>query len=80
MMRTDTGNSQAADRLLRVSEVAELTNLARATIYKRMRLGDFPIPLRMSPGAVRWVRSEVLAFISSRQRANGAGERRADAA
>ena len=68
---------QTADHLLRVSEVAQLVGLKRATIYKRLAAGDFPVPLRISPGAVRWVHSEVIGWVKSRPRATGDGGRRA---
>ena len=69
---------QTADHLLRVSEVAQLVGIKRPTIYKRLAAGDFPVPLRISPGAVRWPKSEVVAWIKSRPRATGDGIRRAD--
>ena len=68
---------RTANQLLRVSEVAELVGLKRPTIYKRLKAGDFPVPLRISPGAVRWPLSEVAAWIATRPRATGEGGRQA---
>ena len=77
MTRTDTANFQMPNRLLRVQDVAELVGLAKPTIYKRLAAGDFPRPIKVSPGASRWPLGEVLAWIDSRPRSDGDGIRRA---
>ena len=61
-------NKSLPDRLLNVAEVGQFVGLSRAGIYKRLKAGDFPAALQVSPGAVRWRQSEVLAWIDSRQR------------
>ena len=43
-------------RLLRRPEVEAKVALARSSIYRLMRSGAFPEPLRIGPRAVRWVR------------------------
>ena len=60
------------DRLLRKkrSRVA-LPNQPASTLYKLMRARAFPEPLRISPGAVRWLQSEIEAWLASRPRATG---------
>lgn len=40
------------DRLLRLSEVRTRTALGRSTIYRKMRDGSFPEPLKIGAGAV----------------------------
>ncbi len=42
-----------ADRLLRLSEVQTRTALGRTTIYRKMREGSFPQPLKIGARAVR---------------------------
>ena len=54
------------DRLLRRREVEELTGLSRASIYRLMRSGSFPLPVRVSATAVRWKASDITAWIESR--------------
>ena len=44
----------------------ELTGLSRASIYRLMRSGRFPLPVRVSAAAVRWKASDVAAWIQSR--------------
>lgn len=55
------------DRLLRRGEVMEITSLSTTELYRRMKLGDFPRPRKLGAGhngSVRWLRSEVLAWMS----------------
>ena len=58
----------AIDRLLRRPEVQELTGLARATIYQRMALGDFPRPVKVGVRAVAWPLSVIEKWIETRKR------------
>ena len=52
-------------------EVSELTGLSHASIYRLMREGDFPEPIRIGQRAVRWRRSELEAFLDGCPRATG---------
>lgn len=54
------------ERLLRRREVETITGLSRSTIYRLMQKGDFPKPVRIGPGAVRWKVSDIKAWIESR--------------
>ena len=65
------------DRLLRREEVEARCGIARTTIYRLMRAGQFPEPLRVGPRAVRWRASEIEAWLASRPRARGEGAARA---
>ena len=53
-------------RLMRLKEVIEATGLSRPTIYKRMALGLFPIPVHLGERAVAWVSDEVEIWIKER--------------
>jgi predicted DNA-binding transcriptional regulator AlpA len=44
------------------------TGLSRASIYRYVRRGEFPRRLRIGPGRVAWMASEVTAWIESRPR------------
>ena len=59
------------DRLLNRAEVEAKTGLGRSTIYRLMRRGEFPTPIRIGPRAVRWPQSELDAWLASRPRATG---------
>lgn len=62
---------KTASGLLTRKEVEEICKLKRASIYKFMRMGKFPLPLRISPKCVRWKREEIEAWIESHPRAEG---------
>ena len=59
------------ERLLRRDEVERRCGLARTSIYRMMRAGTFPEPLKVGARAVRWPESEVEAWLSARPRAQG---------
>ena len=57
--------------LLRRIEVEQMVGLSRSTIYRLMRLEKFPLPLKIGPRARRWLKSELLEWLSTRPRATG---------
>ena len=59
------------DRLLRRQEVERRCQIGRSTIYRLMRAGQFPEPLRIGPRAVRWSQRELERWIATRPRATG---------
>ena len=59
------------DRLLSRQEVEKRVGLARSSIYRAMRLGLFPLPIKVGQRAVRWPSSEIEAWLSERPRATG---------
>lgn len=58
-------------RLLTRQQIEEITGLTRSTIYRLMRSGQFPEPIRIGPRAVRWPQSEIESWIADRPRATG---------
>lgn len=67
MMKKSSSITLAAhapvNRLLKISEVSELTALARATIYVRIKSGEFPLPVKLGGRSVAWRQSDVQAWI-----------------
>ena len=61
----------SADHLLPLSEVRACTGLSRSTIYRKMRDGSFPEPLKIRVRAVRWWESEIVPWLAARPRAAG---------
>lgn len=59
-----------APRLLTRPEVERLTGLSRSTLYKRMRAGSFPEPVKIG-GSVRWREDELAEWIEGLERATG---------
>ena len=60
----------ALDRLMTRSEVEDLTGLSRSTVYKQMRSGGFPLPVKIGR-AVRWRHDEIATWIDGLPRATG---------
>ena len=59
------------DRLLRRRQVEEITGLSRSSIYRLMRDGKFPRPVKVGLAAVRWRASDITAWLESRPVARG---------
>lgn len=56
----------AQDRFLRIQQVSDLSGLARATIYQRMKLGQFPVQVRLGPTSVAWLASDINDWMQAR--------------
>ena len=56
--------TDATDRLLRRREVEQMTGLSTTTLYKCMKDGTFPKPVRLTVRAVRWRLSDINAWIA----------------
>lgn len=50
-------------RLIKLKEVIHITGLARATIYKYMKEGKFPLSVSLGERAVAWVEEEINDWI-----------------
>ncbi|KWW37556.1 prophage regulatory protein [Cupriavidus metallidurans] len=61
-MHSDT----AKRKVLRARDIAEMTGLARPTIYYYVKLGQFPKPIPLGAKAVGWLASEVEAWLDAR--------------
>ncbi|MCY4614419.1 MAG: AlpA family phage regulatory protein [Nitrospira sp.] len=59
------------DVLLTRREVERRTGLSRSTLYRKMREGTFPVPVKVSERAVRWRASDIRAYVDSRPRSYG---------
>lgn len=59
--------------ILRLPAVESLTGYKRSHIYRLARAGSFPKPIALGPGAVGWVKAEVIAWIEQRIRESRAG-------
>lgn len=56
----------AHDRLLRLEDVQRKTGMGSTTIYKYMKEEDFPQQIRIGKRMVRWLESEIDAWIQNR--------------
>ena len=66
------------ERLLRRVDVERYCQIGRSTIYRLMREGLFPVPIRVGPRAVRWPEHELAAWLARRPRATGESGSSAD--
>jgi prophage regulatory protein len=52
-------------KLLRISDVANKTTLAKSTLRVKIAKGNFPKPIKLSPNVSVWKESDVDAWINS---------------
>jgi len=53
-------------KILRLSQVKEITGLSRSTIYLRMSEGSFPKKIDLGARAIGWVSSEINQWIEEK--------------
>lgn len=53
-------------KILRLSQVKEITGLSRSTIYLRMSEGSFPKKIDLGARAIGWVSSEINHWIEEK--------------
>lgn len=51
------------DRLLRISEVEQIVQLGKSTIYRLIKKGKFPKPLKVEGRASKWSYNELMQWI-----------------
>lgn len=56
----------AIDRILRRQEVEQLTGLSRSTLYRQVRRGAFPSPVRITERLIGWHESAIRAWLDQR--------------
>lgn len=53
------------EELLRLPRVIERTGLGRASIYARIKRGDFPQPIQLGVRAVAWTSSSIDEWVAA---------------
>ena len=67
-----TSTAAEAVRLLPWAEVKKIVQLSKPRVYAKMRLGTFPLPLKLSAnGRVAWLETEIMDWIATLPRAMG---------
>ncbi len=60
------------NRLMRPSEVGRLLGISRNHLYRKIRQGTFPPPIRIGHNSLAWPEEEVVAWLNSqRVKTNG---------
>ena len=65
---------QPFDRILRPREVAQVTGLARTTIWRGVKAGTFPKPVRLTPSTIGWCQTDLAHWLAERRAAAGLPE------
>ena len=58
--------TQEPRRFIRIKEVLSITSLSQSELYRRIKAGTFPTQVKLAPGHVVWVQSEVDAWVAER--------------
>ena len=56
----------ANQQLLTAQEVCELTTLSRQTLWRHVRAGKFPEPVKFGDRIIRWRASEIERFLDAK--------------
>ena len=54
-------------KVLRIEDVMRLLKLSKATIYRMMKLDEFPAPIKLGIKCVGWMESDILEWLQSRK-------------
>ncbi len=65
---TTTEFRDAEPRLIEWSELRRRIPLSRSTVWRLIRDGKFPAPLRISPGRVAWPENEIEVWRAAQKR------------
>ncbi|MGV1017566.1 MAG: helix-turn-helix transcriptional regulator [Fluviibacter phosphoraccumulans] len=65
-----TSIQESSHNLWRLPTVKAKTTLSEPSIYRLMKQGIFPKPIKIGNRAVAWIASEIEAFIGSRARSD----------
>lgn len=54
-------------RILRLADVIQYTSLSKATIYRLLRAGRFPDPVKLSRRSVGWEKAAIDQWLDARE-------------
>lgn len=57
---------EKSDYVIRLPEVLKRVGLRRPTLYKRIKLGTFPKPIKLGERASGWLNSEITEWLQKR--------------
>jgi prophage regulatory protein len=75
MSRQSDRSNKSLRRFYTMGEVEAMTSLSRATIYRKMAQGTFPLSVNISKGRVGWERATLDQWCDA-QVNSGGGQRR----
>jgi prophage regulatory protein len=65
-MASTTEKNTQPRRFIRVKEVLSITSLSQSELYRRIKADTFPVQVKLAPGHVVWVLSEVENWVAER--------------
>lgn len=57
-------SSKNLEELLKIDEVVKIVKMGKSTIFKQVKDGVFPKPVRVGENLTRWKRSEIERYIA----------------
>ena len=54
------------DRIIRLPEVMNTVGLKKSAIYKKVKAGEFPAPIKLGPHANGWLESAVRGWVKKK--------------
>jgi predicted DNA-binding transcriptional regulator AlpA len=63
-----TPSPPAEDLLFSQRQITSQFGISRTQLWRLRRTGNFPPPLQLSVGIQRWRRTDILAWLKSRER------------
>jgi prophage regulatory protein len=51
--------------LIRLNDVIKITSLSRSTIYRHIKTGSFPKPVKVGDATIRWRENDVVEWVRS---------------
>lgn len=61
-------NKTQQERIIRKSELSRMLGLSHPTIWRKVKDGELPAPIRLGKNSIGWKLSEVNAWLDSRER------------
>ena len=62
------------NRVIKISEVKELTTLSNASIYRLIKLGEFPKQLKLAERSSGWLLEEINDWLESKSILRNGGQ------
>jgi prophage regulatory protein len=56
-----------SSRIKRLKTAIDYVGLSRSTIYRLMKLGQFPTPLRLGPNSIGWDTADLDAWLDAKK-------------
>lgn len=54
------------EKLLKLTDIMNLTHVSKVTIYRWIKDGNFPAPRKLSKGSSIWPESEIQAWLDNK--------------